>query len=465
MAEMIQSYYENVDPSTLHSYSTTPTYYVVSTIGYLIGVNAIEFQRGKLMDTIFTQLEGQAPAKIIRSLCRIRTAIFHHYGAIYHKLAFELQNLNTMPAYIDQQDISYLESQNIPIIKANCQIAPYIAHINKLIADRIGDCQDFSPNWLEWKYVRDLFIMPGGQQEKNIRSESKKFNANRSVYPFQCYINWTSGNHGNLLYNDGKFVSLLYQENGDSFHEYRQVTDASAQTKRGLYNFVITHKRIAMVVDCENADPYKLCAVLKNIHDLCGADADHVQKIILFDDPHTVHAWRILDRYVSIPVEHEMVERVNDYKSLVDIRMTAGTCKEYYQNGIDAFLIVSSDSDYWGLISALPNVDFLVLLEYSKCGVSLRNALDSAEIAYCHMDDFATGAIDDIRMGALRREMESYLEENFHLNIPDMLEKLLFQARMELSPTERENFIRKYVRTLRLAFDDEGHGRLEIVRS
>ena len=62
------------------------------------------------------------------------------------------------------------------------------------------------------------------------------------------------------------------------------------------------------MVDCENSDPYKLCATLKNL------DYEVMKKItaiILFDDVHTATAWRILENYTRIPVEHIMIERIN----------------------------------------------------------------------------------------------------------------------------------------------------------
>ena len=36
-----------------------------------------------------------------------------------------------------------------------------------------------------------------------------------------------------------------------------------------------------------------------------------VSRIILFDDIHTATAWRILESYTDIPVEHMLIERLN----------------------------------------------------------------------------------------------------------------------------------------------------------
>ena len=50
-------------------------------------------------------------------------------------------------------------------------------------------------------------------------------------------------------------------------------------------------------------DKHKLCATLKNL------DYQYTQKIasiILFDDVHSASAWRILNSFTHIPVEHMM---------------------------------------------------------------------------------------------------------------------------------------------------------------
>ena len=40
------------------------------------------------------------------------------------------------------------------------------------------------------------------------------------------YINWHPHDEGNILYNDKKFVTLLYQWHDDEFTEYSKVSDA-----------------------------------------------------------------------------------------------------------------------------------------------------------------------------------------------------------------------------------------------
>ena len=107
--------------------------------------------------------------------------------------------------------------------------------------------------------------------------------ASLSYYPYQMYINWVTMDEGNVLYNDKKFATLLYQWHCDAFTEYSKVSDAGAFVKNNIYDFVDDSEKTVLVVDCENSDPYKLCATLKNL------DYEVMQKItaiILFDDVH-----------------------------------------------------------------------------------------------------------------------------------------------------------------------------------
>ena len=216
-----------------------------------------------------------------------------------------------------------------------------------------------------------------------------------------------------------------------------------------------------MAVDCENSDPYRLCATLKSLDE---GTARKIQKIMLLDDVHTVDAWRILESYTKIPVEHIMTERVKMSKSLVDIELTALTCKEFYLTHVDSFILVSSDSDYWGLISTMPDARFLVMVEREKCGADIKAALANSGIFYCYIDDFYTGGGEDIKKNALFRELYHTLDESLHLNAKAMLDNALTATRIDMKPAERRQFYDKYIRNMKLAIDDEGNVTLELNR-
>lgn len=67
------------------------------------------------------------------------------------------------------------------------------------------------------------------------------------------------------MYNDKKFVTLLYRWHGDTFTEYNRVSDVSTYVKGSIQEFIGDSTQAVIVVDCENSDPYKLCATLKGL--------------------------------------------------------------------------------------------------------------------------------------------------------------------------------------------------------
>lgn len=110
-------------------------------------------------------------------------------------------------------------------------------------------------------------------------------------------------------------------------------------------------------MDCENADPYKFYGMLDSLNR--EALLGQVSKLIFYNDIHASTAWKMLNRFTEIPVEHHMTERIKENKSLVAPHLIAGVCREHYENGVDSVVFVSSDSDYWALISPTPQIRFL----------------------------------------------------------------------------------------------------------
>lgn len=250
-----------------------------------------------------------------------------------------------------------------------------------------------------------------------------------------------------------KFAVLLYRWHNDYFREFSKVSDVSSYVKGSIYEYIEGSEKAVVVVDCENSDPYKLCAVLKNL------DYQYTQKIssiILFDDVHTASAWRILEDFTKIPVEHILIERVKESKSLVDIKLTARACQEHYINKVDSFIIVSSDSDYWGLISSLPDARFLMMIEHEKSGPDLKAALVNTGIFYCYIDDFYSGNAEELKFGALIKEMYRYIDSTVHLNVNDMFTAALKATRIEMSEAEKKQFMAQHIKTMQMSIAPDG---------
>jgi hypothetical protein len=434
-------------------------YEIISIVAYLIGVQKVHFERDHEppLQSVYDRLKQHPSARVMRSLCEIRSTMLKEYQRIDRLMQYELKNLDTLPDLFPAETLCALEENGIRLIKPNYRINRYIVDVNLLISQRVNNCRDLFPLWIKWDYIKDIFVMPNGAKLTQLKPEWAKYTANINLYPYQCYINWPLSDNGNILLHDRKFVTLLYANHGEAFDDHGKVSDAGGITKDNVYGFLDANESVAIMVDCENCDPFKLYATLRNLNE---TELSRIKKIILYDDIHTSSVWRIFDRFTSIPVEREDVARITNRKSLVDIRMTAGTCREYYQDRISAFIIASSDSDYWGLISALPNASFLVMVERDKLGVDMRAALKNAGIFYCCIDDFCTGNIDEIKTGALLAEIEPELDNAINLNVNEMLDAAIGKTRIGMTDGERRQFFEKYIKTLRLVIDADGEAHI-----
>ena len=443
-------------------YYKDSTYALVSTVAYLIGVSKSVFENEHEPPKLeaYERLDADKSARIIRNLCRLRTAVERNFKRINDIMKSEYRGLASMPECVPIECINQLASDGI-FIKSNQKPGQHIIDFNRNISDRINNCKDLFPIWITWEYIKNIFIMPNGLTENGTRDAAEAYYAHKSWYPYQVYINWPPSDEGNILFNDKKFTTLLYQWNNDSFTDNSKVSDASELTKSNIYEFIEASQKTVFVVDCENSDPYKLCAALRNLN---AKFLRKITKIILFDDVNASTGWRMLEAFTNITVEHILIERIKSNKSLVDIKLTAETCKEFYQNNVDSFVIVSSDSDYWGLITSVrkQGAKFLVMLEYEKTGPDIKNALTGESIFYCYIDDFYTGNSNDIKISALLKELRLYLERSVCVNVFEMMEAALRATRIEMPPHEEKQFINKYIKPMQIAIDDSGNVKFQI---
>ena len=435
---------------------------IVSKVGYLIGVPRQFFEKSSdgLSQEIYRELDGSRSARIIRNLCMLRTALIRNNGRIYRQMQSNMKNLHTLPDLVPQESLMQLEQDGISIVKSRVTLNQYNMEINRLISDRINNCQTIFPVWIKWAYIRELFVMPKGTTEAGVKAGAAEYYEHKSSYPFGVYLNWPGSNNGNILYNDRKFVSLLYEVHEDYFGDYQKVTNAGDRTRDDIYSFLELYDRTAIVVDCENSDPYKLYAMLNNLDQ--EALLNRICKIMLYNDAHTATAWKILEQFTDIPIEHYMVERILENKSLVDVSLTAGTCREHYVNGTQAFILASSDSDFWALISSLPEADFLVMIEAEKCSPATKETLRNAGFHFCYLDNFCTGNSDAIQIQTLLSEVRNSLEQLCHFNIEEVLANAYYAARVTMSTSEKNQFYDRYIRGMRLVISPDGDVSLKI---
>ncbi len=436
---------------------TVDTWEIVTPVSYMIGVKE-EVIDEYLDSEILKQLKENKEACIIRYLNRLRTTMFQKFRKTDDEMRYNLKNLNTIE-WFDHDEIKKLEKWGCRLLMANTRSEQYQLRFQELINEHIDNCRSLFPEWVNWDYIRELFVIPHYMKKNVMKKEFDKYMANINHYPFQMYIYWEPSDQGNILFSDGKFLKTLYAMHGDYIEDQSRYRDAHEDTKRSIYNFIEESDKVIIVVDCENSDAYKLYNVLKNLdQDMLGK----IEKIVLYDDYHTGTGWDHLEKYTRIPVEHEEVERVTDQKSLVDIKMTAGVCRDYYLNNITSFILFSSDSDYWGLISSLPDADFLVMYEDSKVGKAIKDALSARGIYYCSIDDFCSGNTEEFKRAVMFAALEEKLPDILGMNSRELLEELYTQTRIYASESEKNIFYNRYIKTLRLKIDADGVFRVVI---
>ena len=438
---------------------TVDTKEVVTTIAYMIGVrmSALTVSYGECSELI-EKLQADKDATTIRYLCKLRTVLMQKFKKTDDLMRYQLKNLHNIEWY-DKDNIKQLEKWGFTIIQANCRSEKYMQDLTRLINENIDKCSHLFYDWLNWEYIRDLFFVPKYNKNGVMKVEFNKYMANIEHYPFQMYIHWQPAEVGSIIYSDRKFLKIIYGQHNDSFTDYTKYRDADDETRNNIYKFIDSTEKTAIAVDCENSDPYKLYSVLKGLNQ---EELAKIEKITLYDDPNTTAGWDWLSKFTQIPVEHIEIDRVTDRKSLVDVRMTASVVTDFYRDGITSFIIVSSDSDFWGLIESLPKAKFLVMYEYEKCGTAIKNALAQHGIYYCAIDDFCTAGTEELKRAVLFAELEKHLPSLIGENPLELTHKIYEATKVTATMKEMENFCNRYVKTLRLKVNSEGKFVIEI---
>ena len=144
------------------------TYELVSKVAFLIGVpqRIFENEHEAPQFDVYEQLSKDKNARIIRNLCIIRTSIERNFRKINDIMRMEYRGLLSMPEIIPPACMQQLNEDGITFIKkSSTKLCQHIIEINRLISDRINNCKNLFPIWINWKYIKELFVMPNGLTE------------------------------------------------------------------------------------------------------------------------------------------------------------------------------------------------------------------------------------------------------------------------------------------------------------
>lgn len=468
IVKMLEHFEEDVPDSDNHFENYRKS--IVTIIAYLIGVPDDKFTGDERFDIDeYKRLKTNEDATIIKYLCRLRTQFLRNYKSIDDARKYELRALEKLDNYLDVEGIKYLREKGIEINVNNAKSPTVnIAYLNQYILDNIDKAKSLIPDWIKFQYIKSLFLIPGGYagyNGNNIKSNYKKifdaimevgrtYGTQRGYYPFQMYLSWPRSfkeADGNILYNDLKFLKMLYAANGDRFQAGGYVVDARYEKKEDIYEFLDEAVNVAIFVDCENVDPYAFGATILNLDE---TSLNKIKKIILYDDVNTSTAWDYITDIMPIPLVKKDIERVLDNKSLVDITMTVGVCEEYYKNNMESLILASSDSDFWGLVKQIPQARFLVLNEFRKTSGVIIEKLDKNNIKHCYMSDFAQDSVQKFKSDVLYRGLMAIID-NFNetgkfvtLDVDEMIQQIFYDASIVGAEgqleKEKEAFYNKY---------------------
>jgi hypothetical protein len=459
----------------------------VTLIGYLLGVKEDTLSSEAFDEEYLKKIKGKKEIETIRALCSLRQNFLHSYDKIFRERQAQgpFAQFDKMDQYIDTAALKYLNNLKLEPLQYGVQIndfTKHIANLNQLIEEKIDGIHYYIPEWINWEYIKELFIMPdcssgpkgcyyssktkAAQINAKIHEQRKDFYDHINFYPFHVYMNWNvkkrQDDYGNILFNDSKFLKLLYASHYDTFKGDDYVIDAKDAVKNDVYDFVELAQNVAIFVDCENVDPYRFAATLKNLDE---TKINKIKKVVLYDDVNTTNAWDILKNVLHLPVEHEEVERIKDDKSLVDHALSIGVTRSFYAEKTESVIIASSDSDFWGLIRYLPEVKFLVMNERGKTSEIVIDRLNDNKIPHCYMDEFAQDAIQPYKNIVLKKNLQAILDgfnESGNLefiSVDEMLEAIFNRASISghfrQMDKEKQDFYNKYLKKLRLVIEDK----------
>jgi hypothetical protein len=101
-------------------------------------------------------------------------------------------------------------------------------------------------------------------------------------------------------------------------------------------------------------------------------------------------------------------------------------------------------------------------VERKKCGADILNALEQRNIVYCFLDDFCTNASYAIKTETILTELRSRLDAALNININDMLDDVIHNTWVQMTPKEKQAFYDRYIKSARLTLSPEGDMKITI---
>ena len=415
---------------------------IVSKIAYLIGVKDIHLNQ--FDESTINTIKKSSDCYLIRRLCQFRTTLLLHFSEIERDLKRTSGRISETDRCRELYD-SLLTKNGLDFELYNSNVKEYINRVNEEIESRIDSVGYLFPSTEqndEWSIIRDIFIFP----INNLEQERKKYINSREVYPFMCYINWTPQKAGNILDNDSKFMLILYSNNGKEYIVPKE------SMMNSIYNYSVKCNRLVICVDCENIDYISFYTAITQLK---AELLNKIERVILFNDSSLKLGWNFYS--IDLPIEIERIEcpRIQDNKSTLDVKMASYITALHYRDGIDGFILATSDSDYWGLIDAISSTaKFFIWGEKEKISEKNISALDRNNIPYCMLDDFNN---EEIRNRIKEDTYKDQITDLLNKKMPTIESYLdLIQNQTMYITDPDKSLFNQIACSLKISFDENG---------
>lgn len=450
-------------------------YEIVSIMGYLCGIPQDHFK--DLSDpesfypfdeSVYAQLEKKPAAKLIRALCTLRRNTVVCFKKINQALMQEHRSVYRIEE-LNQEAIAVVEQAGIPLgsVRRAMELETLL---NGRIQERIGNCQSLMPaGVLDWKYVADLFIVPGGTKPEKAKEAADLYFTYRDFFPYHAFLHLPrvpeSEVHRNIFANDRVFAFWLYDQHGLIFPRKNMVSSVTAQVRQQIEDFLERGTNTVMLVDCENANMYRFCSAL---NDLPPENLERISKVFLIDSPNTLDDWSHFQKYTQVPVTYELNDpALVPGKSVVDMHLIAHAVELVVSGQSDSLMIISSDSDYATLVQMYQNkqmyhAQFFFFIEAEKISPRMKQYLTENDVSFCRLEDFYGGSGREVQrqavIDALQKGARTYLQENLYTYLDETLERMHIQ----MEPQERQALFRNYLKSATFEVQDDGSIRMMI---
>lgn len=328
-------------------------------------------------DQLWKELHGNKSARVIATLCKLRSSVLLHRSQIAPYLASK-HTLHGCPS-IDASLLGQCDKDKIKYTSWTCvSVVKLVRSLNVELGVKIGTCEAIQ-NLDHKELVKAMLQMPNGKNDTGVAKR-----LNRKMRFPACgigigYIN-LPGTYTAQMWNDDS--ALLKTLRGSAQRHNEQNGKCSE-----INSYLETEKKVCVFVDCDNVDPFKFCAAMTCITDGLRS---HVEKIILICDNRASPAWTNLQKYVSLPIERITVQRAVSQKSRTDGTLIAEAVKRRYTDNIKSIILCSSDSDMWSLVRTLPDTKFLLLLERDKCSPNYKKEISASNARFCMIDGISS---------------------------------------------------------------------------